>query len=96
MPFFDGGPAFPRAAFAPDGVTCEDFQISDPEDGMSLRDWFAGNALPAIIRSADEAFLWANEKGGAKVPSIESYAVDAYRIADAMLVERRKAAEKAS
>ena len=33
-----GGPAFPRAAFAPEGVGYEDCGIHDSQEGMSLRD----------------------------------------------------------
>ena len=37
----DGGPAFPRSAS----------QHSGPQEGMSLRDWFAGKALEGIMAS---------------------------------------------
>ena len=41
----DGGPEFARAAFAPTNVGYEDVGIHDSQEGMSLRDWFAGQAL---------------------------------------------------
>ncbi len=66
----DGGPAFPVEWVTADGSSCI-------YRGMSLRDWFAGQALSALVRYDDGCF-------------IPSYATDAYRIADAMLAERAK------
>ena len=60
----DGGPAFPSDRFG--------------EGGMSLRDYFAGQALAGLIAcpntSGDE----------------EPFACNAYKFADAMLTEREK------
>lgn len=47
--------------------------------GMSLRDWFAGQALVGFIASPALASLAANE-----------IAADAYALADAMLAARTK------
>ena len=59
----DGGPAFPFAVPT-------DFQFA--ENGMSLRDWFAGQAINGIIscapmrsgvtykQVAEGAYLWAD------------------------------------
>lgn len=41
----DGGPAFPRAAFEAENI------IDDGATGMSLRDWFAGQALAGFMAS---------------------------------------------
>ena len=65
----DGGPAFPRPPGRFDGVDLLDQQ------GMSLRDWFAGQALMGIL--------------SAPVVPDEPRAVLAYRYADAMLEARR-------
>jgi len=46
---------------------------------MSLRDWFAGQALPAVA---------------AKGTSTAKISEDAYKIADAMLAERNKGRER--
>ena len=69
--FNDGGPAFP----------CEGGQFSGlhPATGMSLRDWFAGQALaPFITWNGNERFP-ANH---------DQIAVAAYKLADAMLAAR--------
>lgn len=75
----DGGPAFCRGDHQHGGSA-----------GMSLRDWFAGQALDAIIRAA-----CAGQRFPLSYPSecVESaMARNAYRIADAML-NAREAAE---
>jgi len=68
----DGGPAFPMNASTGDprdGVYCQ--------NGMSLRDWFAGQALAGLLsgrgNTGDKAPNWAN---------------GSYAIADAMLKAR--------
>lgn len=64
-PFDLGGPAFP--VIAENG-------LGHISDGMSLRDWFAGQAMPGLMhRCLDE-----------ELPR------EAYRIADLMLAERAK------
>jgi hypothetical protein len=67
----DGGPAFPHSvAVAPSG----DVYGSDYFGGcMSLRDWFAGQALAGLLANA-------SNQVDARV---------AYAIADAMLVARK-------
>lgn len=79
----DGGPAFPGL---------EEFQIFDedsgryvdhyaPANGMSLRDWFAGQALIAMhghkaVENTERGVAWLADH--------------AYLVADAMLKERAK------
>jgi hypothetical protein len=48
--------------------------------GMSMRDWFAGQALAGL--------LGGPQGGGA--PNIERIVMSAYAIADAMLAERER------
>lgn len=68
----DGGPAFPEAiAVGPAG------DVYPGMGGMSLRDWFAGQALAGYIANA--------EFGGSKSSIV---AVDCYGLADAMLKAR--------
>lgn len=66
----DGGPAFP---FLP----TQDRHSKTP--GMSLRDWFAGQALAGFATDKDYDTLPGS-----------SLARDAYAIADAMLAQRTK------
>ena len=59
----NGGPAFPRHAY-------------DGHDGMTLRDWFAGQALAGLLRDGIDVF------------GVYATANDAYKMADAMLAAR--------
>ena len=75
MSLKDGGPAFPTEYFGEDDIRRTD-------RGMSLRDYFAAQALP-----------WALDNNfhleGANMRN-EYVAAQSYRIADAMLAERAK------
>jgi len=70
----DGGPAFP--VFNPHTLNCE-------HPGMSLRDWFAGQALAG---SFEQTILVSPKR-----PTAEEYAESAYRMADAMIAARKGA-----
>lgn len=72
-----GGPAFPRASTATDKNGVWD----GSQEGMSLRDWFAGQALVAL------GPVYATESQE-DIEFPDDWALDAYRIADAMLEER--------
>ena len=72
----DGGPAFVGDAWAVDGVQ------ERKGGGLTVRDWFAGQALIAIGASDVRS----------EAPSApEAWAGNAYALADAMLAERAKA-----
>lgn len=73
----DGGPAFPQgvAEILGRGATSDEFGFP----GMSLRDWFAGQALIGLLACPDIIL------GGPK-----DYASRAFEHADAMLAERAK------
>lgn len=62
------------------------FPTAGYERGMILRDWFAGQALVAWLST------FAHSKGPEADMDAESFAADAYKIADAMLAERAKGA----
>lgn len=73
----DGGPAFPEAcAVGPSG------DVYEAHPGMSLRDWFAGQALTSIPGRQWE------EAGRTDTEIIELWAKAAYATADAMLSAR--------
>lgn len=57
----------------------------NPEPGMSLRDWFAGQALSRIVGARDSILRasWVEDPR-------QHFAEWAYAMADAMLVERAK------
>lgn len=65
----DGGPAFPSERVN---------EYSTPKRGMSLRDWFAGQALAGLLADS-------NAKG-----TKSEYVKDAYGIADTMLAARNE------
>lgn len=73
----DGGPAFPTTKPL-DGW-------GDPNRGMSLRDWFAGQALIGLLSATSHP----KSTGPSQEPA-EVYALNAYILADAMLAERTK------
>jgi hypothetical protein len=78
----DGGPDNPPA-FPPNAG----WRDNDPDcRGLSMRDWFAGQALVAI---SDYAPL-GNPVGIGAREHAKTLAVHAYAIADAMLSERQK------
>lgn len=70
----NGGPAFPF-----DEKNSYDGSHYHSHEGMSLRDWFAGQALAGFVVRQSAAF--SDAETGAKF---------AYRYADAMMAEREK------
>lgn len=81
----DGGQAFPSSSVVHNRAGYDEHVM---RDGMSLRDYFAGQAL-AGYRHAE--FRWYAEHGsGDKFSSSENLARWAYADADAMLAERAK------
>jgi len=73
----DGGAAFPNQWYDNDSTGAQVVRESFP--GMSLRDWFAGQALQGFC---------ASEQNGTWIG--DATARDAYSYADAMLTERDK------
>jgi hypothetical protein len=68
----DGGPAFPRHALE---IKLPDGSVVPKDPGMTLRDWFAGQALQGLLAST-------------KTSDGLAIAKDAYILADAMLRAR--------
>ena len=68
-----GGPAFPTKNYAAIQPLAEGYS-----EGMSLRDWFAGMAMQALILAAKTS------------QDVDLLSKGAYQMADAMLKERSK------
>ena len=77
----DGGPAFPLSWEGKEEKTKKIWQMSN--QGMSLRDWFAGMAIMGKVPEH------APHNAGGDV-LIEQLSEQAYRLADAMIEEREK------
>lgn len=71
----DGGPAF----------AAHSEWSSLNQNGMSLRDWFAGQALASIPLRA-----WDEVRANGDKTYVQLWSECAYSIADAMLAERQK------
>lgn len=78
----DGGPAFPRTVPDRNQPGYDSPLLQAEHEGMFLRDWFAGMAMlgDQLNPSLDRTY--------------DEDACSAYRMADAMLVERRKRDEQ--
>jgi hypothetical protein len=77
----DGGAAFP----IPNERDQWGDGIAEGSRGMSLRDWFAGQALAGQLANSSAICDGVGE------PSVSGlFAKDAYALADAMLAERAK------
>lgn len=84
----DGGPAFPRPASedTSSGSIQDGNDLVEAQDGMSLRDYFAAQAL-GHMRQMDMVHEMAVEDG---VADAVMMARICYAFADAMLAERDK------
>lgn len=84
----DGGPAFPSDS------ACESWQCRKPSSGMTLRDWFAGQALVGIMSRQDGGDLHTYHElkigscGDNCITSPRAIAAHCYTVADMMLEER--------
>lgn len=78
----DNPPAFPTPS-----ITNMDGHVFAPvASGMSLRDYFAGQAMTGWLSS------WP--RGTADMDSLEKVAVSSFAMADAMLAERMKGTDQ--
>lgn len=78
----DGGPAFPRLSVT--RYTGGDI-FSVEGTGMSIRDWFAGEAMKGFIANSEISRNWNSD---ALERAMETTAEAAYKQADAMLKAR--------
>lgn len=76
----DGGPAFPQLQCRDEDGRWSPVRV----DGLSMRDWFAGQALAEIVADDIKQGLPADGLDIRHVPDA------AYRYADAMLEARRR------
>lgn len=83
-----GGPAYPTRDY------WDDAERNKHEHGMTLRDWFAGQALAGVMASAEEHFTGDGKSEKAIADwhdRVETnWATFCYRMADAMIAERSK------
>lgn len=77
----DGGPAFPATVYV---------EPSPYKPGMSLRDYFAGQALQLMGQARGVAIFQTGEDNTVEFVSPENIARQVYILADAMLLEREK------
>jgi hypothetical protein len=90
----DGGPAFPnpcnaRTITGPSGeVAAVIYEHAQTHGGMSLRDWFAGQALAA--KTAPGLIGYEDHAPNHRALLIGRLVRDAWEIADAMLAARNK------
>ena len=93
----DGGPAFPR----PQAETSQGGNFE--QDGMSLREWFAGQALVGLLSNfksgqpetwydapADRGRTAPNNRAFVNYDNASAWAIAAYVFADAMIAHRSK------
>ncbi len=94
----DGGPAFPTLTPAMFSSTAGEMPkvvegSQYHEGGMSLRDWFAGQAmayLPLMLMRTDANTRPGEIETSRKLTNVPQVAEWAYEIADALLTERAK------
>lgn len=85
----DGGPAFPIApVFHSPGLGLEVWTTATAHPGMSLRDWFAGQALAGWIARGAITDIRAQLPTGTAEEAIPILASGCYAVADAMLQAR--------
>jgi hypothetical protein len=77
----DGGPAFPQSRVQ---VGEDNSLVETVTGGMTLRDWFAGQALASVIPTCNMEDIREDDKTKEML-----FARKVYRIADAMLKARK-------
>lgn len=92
----NGGPAFPApvcnapmvaGGSATGGASSSGHPLYFTQSGMSLRDWFAGQALPSVMAAVCDG-SHVSKRDEEAAPQL--IARTSYELADAMLAERSK------
>jgi len=81
----DGGPAFPSS----NDITVGNAH-TNVHSGMTLRDWFAGQALAGMWSNNDHLCIVKENASKAGHSFDERLSQNAYAIADAMIAERKR------
>ena len=79
----DGGPAFPRPRSE------GNLEVYDAQQGLSLRDWFAGQALSAVLANSGMTAAFNEQAKEEKISPALVAAQFVYGIADGMLEARK-------
>lgn len=87
----DGGPAFPHLQKTVSPHTGDHrWEITESYPGMTLRDWFAGQAMQALVSDPEWREQWVQ---GSWSAAHGNAAEIAYQYAEAMIAEKRKREE---
>ncbi|MCP4903009.1 MAG: hypothetical protein GY906_39095 [bacterium] len=73
----DGGAAFPSSV----NLVRNKELAPVYQEGMTLRQWYAGQALPALIGNVD----WGSVEDGREIGAIETVVAYSHHFADAMI-----------
>lgn len=87
----DGGPAFPQALIQNDAGVNVPAAYAPDASGMSLRDYFAGQALAGLLANPKRYEYIASKVESGELTQEAASAKNAhkaYRVADAMIAER--------
>jgi len=83
----DGGPAFPQQS----GISADGVCKFDTVGGMSLRDYLAGQAIAGIMANASGSTARLLDRAEIEgVSSVEVLARAAYKLSDALLIEKER------
>lgn len=88
----DGGPAYPTGTWEYDG---NGNVLPYQEPGMSLRDYFAAQAMSAIFCGDGARMVADRDERYDETNWAEVVAANAYEMADAMIAERAKRVDRA-
>ncbi len=86
----DGGPAFPRIESIENPQNYQIRQDVFCTDGMSLRDWFAGKALPMCAANDTIYNSIVEVAKSSNLDLVTCMAKMSYQLADAMLADRER------